>query len=454
MNDLDLEARLRNWYAGFTPADSERAVSAVATAVASARARRGVASRLRWLRPAFALGAVAAAVLAIVVVPMWWRPQVTPTSSASASPSPTFTASPQPLVTDNPWTSVVDDAGPIPGGGMWAVSGTSLLVSLDGGVTWTSGSVPGAQAGVNFAPSTTIIDARHAWTLRAGPGSHTGGTNDFVALVTYRTTDGGRTWQSTTIPGNFSGYVFKLMFADAEHGFLATTMTAADEKTTVYRTSDGGATWTAGATAALNPDFSISDATTLWAASYGGGAMCNMCGQPLLQVSRDSGRTWSVAEIAGYAGKLTTGSLGTAGPPQFLDPSTGYIVVHEAPTEATSDGWSSVFRTTDGGRTWSLIARAPYWLDIVSIGDATHWFGLAPTGEAPVLVATSDAGKTWRQVAGDVWGSTILGYWFVDPLHGGIVTGRGLNWELYLTADGGVSWHPADFGAAAPTASP
>ena len=448
MNELDLEVRLKNWYAGFTPEDSAGAVSAVATAVVSARARSGGASRRPWLRPAFALAAVAAAVLALVAVPMLWRPQVTPMSTASTSPSPTSTASPEPSRTHDLWAAVVDEAGPIPGGGMWAVSGSSLLISLDGGETWTASTAPATQESVAFIPSTTFIDPLHAWTVRSGPGS---------SFVVYRTADGGRTWQSATIPGNPWGNRLRLMFADAEHGFLVMTTSGAVHKMTVYRTSDGGATWTAGLATAPASDVSISDATTLWAASYGGGALCNACGEPLLRVSRDSGRTWSTADIAGYAGKLTTDTFGAAGAPVFLDPSTGYIVVHGNPTDM-ADGSSSVFRTTDGGRTWSLIARAPYWLPGVIIVDATHWFGQQGDG---TLVATSDAGKTWRQLGGESFLSS--GPWFVDPLHGGAVLGpklvaladgTDLVKVLSLTADGGISWHPADLGSATPTRGP
>ncbi len=463
MNDLDrdLESRLKNWYAGFTPEDSARAVAGVAAVVESARSRRVATGRPRWMRPALALGAVAILVAALVAVPLWLRPQVVPISSASASATATPGATPRPSDTFTPRPSSVlgpgasvDDAGPIRGGGIWAVSKTTLLVSLDGGVDWTFGSIPDAPDGVDFMPSTTAVDAMHAWTVRAGPGSHTGGTNDFISLVAYRTVDGGRTWQSTTIPGNFSGYNFKLMFADAGHGVLAATAWRTDGKTTFYRTSDGGATWAAGATAAVEPELSISDATTLWAASFGGGAMCAMCGEAPLQVSRDAGRTWAVATIAGYEGKLTTSSFGSAGAPVFLDPSTGYLVLHDSPSEATSDGSSKVFRTTDGGRTWSLVARVPYWLDGVSIADDTHWFGLVPSGE----VVTSDAGKTWRLVVNDLAQSTNWGSWLVDPIHGGALLGVSSSASgdrvLYLTADGGVSWHPADFGSAAPVASP
>jgi len=476
--DLDLEGRLRTMYAGFTPEDPGRAVSGVASAVASARARaRSGVWRVRWLRPAVALGLAAAAVLAVVVAPLLLPSTVAPISSPSASPAsprPTTTLSPGPSGSSSPQPSsefdrmtaaAIDDAGPIRGGGMWAVSGTRLMLSFDGGATWTATAIPATDEAVSFVPSTAVLDARHAWAVRAGAGSHTGGPNDFVSLVVYRTADGGGSWQSTTIPGNFAGGQSKLLFANAQDGFLVSVGFGTDGLTTVSRTSDGGANWTGSPKKSLDWDVSISDATTLWVSAMGGGAMCGHCGEPLLQVSRDAGATWAVARLPGYEGKLTTGSLSVAAAPAFLDASTGYVIVNESKTSEPSDGSSRIFRTADGGRTWSVAGTAPYWLDNVSIVDATHWFGdaaAAPPNDAaastPKAVATDDAGKTWHEVATDLSGFMKGGTWFVDPVHGGAIEGPGLpdlpSRVLYVTADGGRTWHPASFGAAASSPGP
>ena len=55
----------------------------------------------------------------------------------------------------------------------------------------------------------------------------------FVAILAYRTTDGGQTWTAlNTLPSHFVDFV------DANHGWLATI------GGTGFRTTNGGATWT------------------------------------------------------------------------------------------------------------------------------------------------------------------------------------------------------------------
>ena len=467
MNDkIDLEAQLHAWYSGFTPGDSGPAVSGVASVIASARERGNGASRFRRMRPRLALAAIAAVAVALIAVPLWWRPSVTPLASPTAtapSPRPTATgmrssaptaapsgsASAQPTsLSDELQGAAVDEAGPIPGGGVWAVSGEKLLISLDGGGTWTLSTAPATPSSASFITSTAFADADHAWTIRAGADSHTGAQDDFVSLFVYRTADGGRTWQSATIPGNFAWCFYELVFADAQHGFLNATDCQTISKTALYRTSDGGATWTAGPIRAVGDSLSVSDATTLWVSSSGGGEACNMCNEPLLQVSRDSGRTWSASPIPGYEGKLTSDTLGAGGSPVFLDPSDGYFVVADASSE--------VFRTTDAGRTWSRIAATPRGISVTTILDATHWFGDSITGTETSGVATADGGKTWHSGPSSTQAMKV-GYWFTDTLHGGFVEMPGQFGlparVLYLTSDGGVTWNPANFGTAGPSAS-
>ena len=89
----------------------------------------------------------------------------------------------------------------------------------------------------------------------------------------------------------------------AQHGYLL----AAEERisngiSTVLRTSDGGTTWeVTGSLPGLGSMFAVSDSLTLWAGSQ---PVAGGVGHPLLDVSRDGGRTWSEAQLPGIAGKL------------------------------------------------------------------------------------------------------------------------------------------------------
>jgi hypothetical protein len=98
MKDLELESRLQDYYATFTPADSGRAVAGVDRVVAKARARSGsragagIGSRLAaWAgmkqARAGALVALAAVVVVVASAPLWLRQGTSPAESESASPS-------------------------------------------------------------------------------------------------------------------------------------------------------------------------------------------------------------------------------------------------------------------------------------------------------------------------------------------------------------------------------
>lgn len=125
--------------------------------------------------------------------------------------------------------------------------------------------------------------------------------------------------------------------------------------------------------------------------------------------------------------------------------------------------YHSVFRTTDGGRTWTrqstpLPTRDPsrgeaedpsgQAFAAVSFVDADHGFSVSQTG---VVVGTSDGGVTWRtlptpppsSVDGDWPGGIRPSAWsfnavsFVDPMTGYVVGHDGV---ILATADGGLSW--------------
>lgn len=127
MKDLELESRLQDYYATFTPADSGRVVAGVDRVVAKARARSG--SRFgprfgalagpRWLRNATAIGLVA--VVAVAVAAPFWLHSTTgpaPTSSASASPTSSLSSSmpsstPSALVKRTPASGPTCPPGPV-----------------------------------------------------------------------------------------------------------------------------------------------------------------------------------------------------------------------------------------------------------------------------------------------------------------------------------------------------
>ena len=166
-----------------------------------------------------------------------------------------------------------------------------------------------------------------------------------------------------------------------------------------------------------------------------------------LALTNDAGSSWRVATPPDLAATDIRAV-------RFVDSETGFVV---GLSGAERQGLS-LWRTTDGGLTWtSAPLPVPSAVDVsapisISGPDDLHWFlslslqqGLGRTGPG-VLLASSNGGRTWsRRVlpgAGAVAFTTPTQGWLA-PVDGG----------LYRTGNGGRTWRstavpvPAGFGS-------
>ena len=95
------------------------------------------------------------------------------------------------------------------------------------------------------------------------------------------------------------------------------------------RTGDGGATWRSirSPGVMLGSVFSTSSAGVLWAGTQGDAGPVP---RPVLDVSRDAGRTWTDARLPGLVGSLLATNTVLA-PPAFFG-ATGIVAVDHEPT--------------------------------------------------------------------------------------------------------------------------
>jgi len=365
-----------------------------------------------------------------------------PTPFVSALPAPT---SPQPSATLEPPTPI-DDGGTFGASGLWAVVGQRLYLSTDQGVSWVPRTlVPGVALDVtsgNVLSSVFVLDATHAWTASPGPGSTVpyggqGPAFDHLHVLVSRTTDGGATWHSMAIPGDWGGTQPVLAFADRQHGFLLLATLRGGPGSTVFATDDGGATWRrAGGLETLGSVFAASDPSTLWSGNQGDAGPVE---RSILDVSRDGGRTWADARLPGLVGDIFVNDTLVA-PPAF-DGDAGAVAVLAGSTDNPPD--ARFYRTSDGGRTWVLAARrgADQGAASVAVIDSKHFVIFDPSG----LQTTSDGGATWeRSVSTGLGVALRLRFW--DPLNGVAVVqlenGPAPAAGLLRTIDGGQTWTP------------
>jgi hypothetical protein len=376
-------------------------------------------------------------------------PPIGPTASFSpslraSSPAISLAPSESPTVSKPRPTTAIDDGGGFGTAGLWATRGGSLFLSVDEGASWIHRAMePGVALDIasgNVLSSVFVLDADHVWTAQPGPGSTVpyGGQGpefDHLHAVVSRTTNGGTTWQTVSIPGDWGGTQPVLSFADAQHGFLLLSGLRGGPEGVVFASDDGGATWKqVGAADGVGSVFAASDATTLWAGNQGD---AGPVARPILDVSRDGGRTWKDARLPGMVGDIFVNDTLVA-PPVF-DGDDGAVAVLAGSMDNPPD--ARFYRTTDGGRTWLLAARRDAALGGASLAviDPTHFIVIDPSG----LQTTSDGGTTWQRSSSSGLGSaTHVHFW--DRLSGGAIVqtrnedapGAG----AFRTADGGETW--------------
>jgi photosystem II stability/assembly factor-like uncharacterized protein len=213
-------------------------------------------------------------------------------------------------------------------------------------------------------------------------------------------------------------------FFDADHGLAAGTIvcpTCAKRRTAaISTTADGGQTWSTPTTfhAALARSVTV----------VPGGVDAWALVGTRLQHSDDGGTTWSILPRAGVS-----------------DPTFGTAMDGWAIRRATV--FSRVVVTSDGGVTWSAGpapcrpgARAAIFVTRTSIDDG--WVvcgGDAAAGSLRQVVwRTTDGGATWTRGFHGVAPSAV-GYHFLDD-------GHGWRWhynfaDLFRSTDGGSTWN-------------
>jgi len=345
--------------------------------------------------------------------------------------------------------------GVSPTGAIWTVSANVLAISSDLGSSWSRATMPPPESTYRTSP-TFVLDSTHAWVVTATPGSVDSGngpTFDHVDLIVNRTIDGGRTWDTATVPGDYPDTERSLVFVDARHGYLMVSAGRSSRNaSTILRSDDGGATWAtvqtveAGDQGSLGSLISVSGDATIWAAAQGEAGPIN---HPILAVSHDGGRTWAAVPLPGLLARWGGVQNLPLGPPRFLGSDVGLFALTSSDEATTGDTSGNprtlVYSTADGGHTWTH--RASLAFDVngsMAFLSATSWIA-ALSGVPSTLEVTTDGGATWRAVhpsgvpAGSFQQIALVGETRLLGLD--LVGGNSGNPQvLALSADGGRTW--------------
>ncbi|MCW2924994.1 MAG: hypothetical protein JWM98_2398 [Thermoleophilia bacterium] len=282
-------------------------------------------------------------------------------------------------------------------GGNDANNAVVLHTSTDGGLTWTNQT---ACAGETRIYAIVAVSASVALTA--------GGRM-------CRTTDGGATWTTVTVPG--SGTIRSLSIA--ADGTIWAASSAGSSR--LLRSTDNGVTW-------INRPIPVADLTYGLAALSATSAVVvgrhtnGTNSESVEWHTSDGGLTWATSVLS------STTNFGYFAMAADASPGGTVLAANYSPT-------NGIFRSTDGGATWTALQPGFTPLNVRWMGGTTWEAAYATQG---LVKRSTDDGLTWSVVP--TGATSSLQVWNVMRPVGGVSLLVGASELVFRSTDGGASY--------------
>ena len=303
-----------------------------------------------------------------------------------------------------------------PAGGLWKTT--------NNGTNWTTTTDNLSVIGC----SDLAIDPTNTNIMYLATGD--GDAGDTPSIGVLKSTDGGLTWNPTglTATPNNNFLIRRLIINPTNPQILIAATNAG-----IRRTTNGGTSWTTiNSVNSYDLEFKPSDPNTV----YASGAY--------FYRSTDAGATFTQVTT----GIATTGSNRMA--VAVTTNSAGLNYVYAIASSASTNGLLGVYRSIDGGVTFTTMATTPDVLANSCAGSGTGgqgWYDLAiaasPLNANEVVVGgvnhwrSTNGGSTWTNIG--CWNSTVANPPYVHAdVHDLEYNSAGV---LYSANDGGISYY-------------
>jgi photosystem II stability/assembly factor-like uncharacterized protein len=315
---------------------------------------------------------------------------------------------------DSGTTERLQAVSPVNSQVVWASgTGGTYALTTDGGETWESHQVPGAEL-LEFR-DVEGVSAEVAYLLAAGVG-----TDSRI----YKTEDGGATWMlQITNPDEF-GFWDCFAFWSPTKGL--TMADPVNDRFPVIRTLDGE-TWQDigdNLPPPLPGEFAFAASGTCVATVGKKWAWMGTGGADVARIlaTTDQGQTW-----AAYDTPVAIAPAGGVFSVAFRNPAQGVVGGGDFLSTEILDNFA---RSSDGGKTWELATNAPIpgaIFGLTYIGKPGGGDGEGGGGpHVHTIVATGPGGTAWTPDDGDTWNllEDVEGFWavaFASPDAGWLV---------------------------------
>ncbi|MDB5034863.1 MAG: hypothetical protein JWQ98_2104 [Chlorobi bacterium] len=240
----------------------------------------------------------------------------------------------------------------------------------------------------------------------------------------YKSTDAGTVWSAITVPGMS---LFDMEFVDASTGFVAGRGTQCGCPT-VSRTTDGGAHWKLdtirNAGGGIDKISASTGLTSFHFSSPDTGYVVGVGG--IIAKTTNGGVTWH-AETTGEAGDYFAGIAITR-------PGHGFALA----AAATTDYVNQFYHSNDDGEHWTKISgpgeNSSFRNVTFPTGDTGFLLGGDSTG---AIYKTTDGGETWSRKYTGARNVDIFQVAFRDAMEGFAV---GMSGTVLHTGNGGDTW--------------
>jgi photosystem II stability/assembly factor-like uncharacterized protein len=257
----------------------------------------------------------------------------------------------------------------------------------------------------------------------------------FVAARLFVSTDRGDTWTERPTPTPFTNP--EIAFTSDAQGWASFGGTPATQCTqqavTLSHTTDAGATWQAITPTGIAPA-QCKEALSFPDAQHGFLSAWDPNSRPVIYRSTDGGRTWSASRpLPDPAGFTTTGAgiALRAGPVKAF----GQALLVEASGRTASGQRRYVYISGDGGATWMHVANAPDPDNAVVFVTGSRWLQISTPANSR---ETTDSGATWHAFTTDyAQAAPIAPVILFGDEQIGYATVRG---GIQRTTDGGLHW--------------